>query len=94
MKKVARFDIHRNVVCQPSNISSSIVLPSKPLRVAILLNEEDFLRTKEMRHHKNAFIDDYLHDWDWVHGKLRYYSHAVATGEKVDLLVVYEFEKE
>lgn len=39
------------------------------------------------RHHVNAFLEDYVHDWTWRAGRLHYGSRAVPG--KVWLLLEY-----
>lgn len=41
-------------------------------------------------HHHNAFLEDYLHDWNWRNGELRYGSRV--TSGRVWLLLEYEQE--
>jgi hypothetical protein len=31
-------------------------------------------------HHHNAFLEDYIHDWNHTNGNFRYYSRAMDSG--------------
>jgi hypothetical protein len=39
-------------------------------------------------HHKNAFVEDYVHDWNWRDGKFRYFSRILDG--RVWLLLEHE----
>jgi hypothetical protein len=41
------------------------------------------------QHNVNAFLEDYVHDWEWANGKLRYYSRVVGAQDGVWLLLEY-----
>lgn len=32
------------------------------------------------KHHENAFLEDYVHDWGHARGEFSYYSRAVESG--------------
>ena len=83
-----RYEILRGVRCDSTKVAAH--LPEKPVRVAVLLNPEEFDKTKEMTHWRNVFIDERLHDWDWNNGNFYYYSHAMERGAVADILIVYE----
>jgi hypothetical protein len=86
--KAIRYEILRDVV---SSSRVSMPLTEKPVRVATLINEPDFLeRGGEMMHNKNVFLEDRFHDWDWKDGKFTYYTRIA---EKADVLIVYEIIK-
>lgn len=67
-----------------------IPLPQKPVRVATLVNEAEFLREHLLIHHKTVFLEDRMHDWDWQDGQFRYYTRIA---ERADVLVVYALEE-
>ena len=65
----------------------------KPLRVALILDEDAFQRSGfVIDHQRTLFLDDRVHDWDWQKGLFFYYGHAVAPGEIRDVIVVYEMQ--
>ena len=84
MLKALRFEILRDITASGL---LSIPLAEKPVRVATIINEQSFLENQFLIHHKNVFLEDYIHDWNWQDGKFRYYTR-VAT--KADVLLVYE----
>ena len=94
MKKfyVNRYEILRGVTV--SSFAVAATLKEKPVRVARLLREREFVETLEFSHWENVFIDERVHDWDWdaTTGEFRYYSHCAGVGETVDVLLVYEIE--
>jgi hypothetical protein len=71
-----------------------VPLDRKPKRVWTLYQAhgEDDLPELPMRpqHGFNAFLEDFVHDWNWRNGMFRYYSR-VSQGEQWLLL---EFEDE
>lgn len=86
--KALRYKILRGI---EANGRKSVPLDEKPIRVATIINEKDFLeRDGEMLHNKNMFMEDRFHDWDWHDGKFSYYTRVA---EKADVLVVYELSK-
>lgn len=86
MLQALRFEILRAL---PSNCRVSTPLAEKPLRVATVIDEEDFLLTKTLAHNRNVFIEERFHDWDHVKGRFTYYSRVATVA---DVLVVYELE--
>lgn len=82
-----RYEILRGVRCDSTKVAAH--LPEKPARVTVLLDPEEFDKTKEMTHWRNVFIDERLHDWDWNNGAF-YYSHTMEKGAVADVLIVYE----
>lgn len=90
MKRAKSFEILRGV--HPTGLARCNVQPqAKPVRVAVLLNEEEFRRSGyELDHLATVFLDDRFHDWDWLDGKFYYFGHGVAPGELCDVLIIYE----
>lgn len=39
---------------------------------------------------EGIFLEDKIHDWNVVNGKLNYYSRIVGQGDKVKILIDYE----
>lgn len=64
----------------------------KPDRVWTLYLEEDETKVPELPivpvHRTNAFMEDYIHDWDWTAGVFRYRSRI--TEDPVWVLLEYE----
>jgi len=58
--------------------------------VWLLLNETEFTATQEAVHHRNAFPDDLMHDWNQKGDALRYHAHSSAQGDVVDIIVFFE----
>ena len=90
MKRAKSFEILRGV--HPTGLARCNVQPqTKPVRVAVLLNDEEFQRSGcELDHNRTVFFDDRGHDWDWRDESFWYYGHGVAPGELCDILVIYE----
>lgn len=88
MLKAKRFEILRGLA--PSG-RVAIPLAEKPVRVATIIDEALFDATKVLSHNKSVFLEDRVHDWDWVDGKFSYYSRVA---DRADVLVVYELEDE
>lgn len=45
------------------------------------------LKDVKPRHHKNAFLEDRMHDWFIHQGELRYGAHSSEVGETVTILI-------
>jgi len=58
--------------------------------VWLLLNEADFTAKYEAVHHRNAFLDDVMHDWNQKGNALRYHAHSSEQGDVVDIIVFFE----
>ncbi|VWB08611.1 hypothetical protein BLA6863_00226 [Burkholderia lata] len=58
--------------------------------VWLLLNEADFTAAQEAIHHRNAFLDDQMHDWNQKGDALRYHAHSSARGDVVDIIIFFE----
>jgi hypothetical protein len=86
MLKAIEYEILRGV---KASGMIKIPLPRQPVRVATLINEEEFNRDQFMVHHKSVFLEDKMHDWDWRAGEFRYYTRIA---EEADVLVVYKIE--
>jgi hypothetical protein len=85
--KATRYKILRGI---EANSRKQILLTEKPIRVATLIDEQNFLdRDGEMVHNQNVFLEDRTHDWDWRDGKFSYYTRIA---EVADVLLVYELE--
>lgn len=82
--KALRYEILRGV---EANGRKSVPLAEKPVRVATIIDEKDFLLSGEMKHNQNVFLEDRVHDWSWTDGKFSYYSRVAA---RADVVVVYE----
>lgn len=66
----------------------SHALERKPLKVATLLDEEQFNRNGNgLLHNRTVFLEDQMHDWAWENGRFRYFSRFAG---EADVLVVYE----
>lgn len=68
-----------------------VPMARKPHRVWLVLDKDDLVAYGP-RHHRNAFLEDKLHDWDWRDGQFTYHAHTSERGETVELYVVYEQE--
>lgn len=63
-------------------------VPKKPLRIATLIDEKAFIESgHKLIHNKTVFLEDFMHDWNWVDGKFRYYTRITDHG--ADVLLVY-----
>ena len=62
-------------------------LARQPVRVATLIDEEEFLKDKLLVHNRTVFLEDRFHDWDYSQGQFTYYSRVAQVA---DVLVVYE----
>ena len=87
MLKAIEYEILRNV---EANGRIKIPLQRQPVRVATLLDEEEFLKDKLMRHNRTVFLEDRTHDWDWRNGNFTYYTRIAM---QADVLIAYEVEK-
>lgn len=66
----------------------SHALERKPLKVATLLDEEQFNRNGHgLLHNRTVFLEDQMHDWAWENGRFRYFSRVAG---EADVLIVYE----
>ncbi len=52
----------------------------RPKRLWTILGQEKPILPMIPSHGVNAFLEDYIHDWDIVNGKLQYYSR-ISEGE-------------
>lgn len=86
MLKAIDYEILRNI---EANGRKKIPLARKPVRVATLINEDDFLLDQLMIHNQTVFLEDRFHDWDWQNGQLTYYTRIAQVA---DVLVVYELK--
>jgi hypothetical protein len=92
MLKALRYEILRGITasCQISHPMKEV-----PVRVATLIDEENFLQDQIMTHNKNVFLEDRMHDWDHSVkngvGQFRYYTRIA---EAADVLVVYEVDSD
>ena len=86
MLKATRYEILRGV---EANGRKAIPLVEKPVKVATIINEQEFLKDGVLKHNHNVFLEDRFHDWDWNDGKFTYYTRVA---EKADVLIVYEME--
>jgi hypothetical protein len=68
-----------SLVCDPVPYAGK-----KPSKVWTLFMEEDPDKKPELPYHpahlQNAFIEDWLHDWDLVGGMFKYYSRVSEGG--------------
>lgn len=87
MFKATDYEILRGV---RSGCLKKIPLARRPLRVATLLNEAEFERTKLLVHRRTIFFEDQMHDWSWANGNFRFFARA---GDVNDVLVVYAEEE-
>ena len=68
----------------------SLALERKPLKVATLLDEEQFNRNGHgLLHNHTVFLEDQMHDWAWENGRFRYFSRVAG---EADVLIVYELD--
>lgn len=89
---ITDFEILRNVM--PSGLVAVDCPRGAPLRVMTLLDEEDFLKYRAPIHHRNVFMEDHVHDWNFAGGKLRYYSRVRTHSDKGnDVLLIYAVEE-
>ena len=76
---------------------NTISVPKKPDRVWTLFRPPEGWPEEGPRlpivpvHHHNAFLEDYVHDWNWRDGIMRYYSRV--TIGRVWLLLEYKTEE-
>lgn len=88
MIQATDYEILRDVV---ASIAVKRPMDRMPKRVAVLLNEAEFKRSKGVLDHLNSvFLDDRNHDWLWKDGFFHYFSHAVHVGGKADVVIAYE----
>lgn len=86
MIKATDFQILRGLT---ASCRIKVPLERKPIRVATLIDEAEFLKEHLIVHHRTVFIEDRVHDWDWQDGFFRYYTRVA---EAADVLVVYAEE--
>ena len=71
----------------------TLALSEKPFRVWTLYLE-GYGKTPTLpivpQHHVNAFLEDYVHDWNWHSGKFVYFSRVAR--DRVWILVEYADE--
>ena len=69
----------------------ALELPERPSRVWTLYEYEDENTPPELpyapQHMRNAFLEDFMHDWTWRNGQFRYFSRV--TRGRVWLLLEY-----
>lgn len=69
----------------------AVDLPEKPTKVWSLYHHTDEASPPDLpftpTHMRNAFLEDYVHDWNWNGGKFRYFSRVTAG--RVWLLLEY-----
>ncbi|MDP2780480.1 hypothetical protein [Devosia sp.] len=66
----------------------SLALERKPIKVATLLDEEQFNHNGHgLLHNRTVFLEDQMHDWAWENGRFRYFSRVAGVA---DVLIVYE----
>lgn len=81
------FEILRNI---KSSGLIKIPMARKPVRVATLINESEFVaRGHKLTHHSSVFLEDRFHDWNWTDGFFIYCAHSVEVGGFADVVVVY-----
>ena len=70
----------------------AVAVEEKPSRVWTLYEETDPDREPELPirpvHLRGAFLEDYVHDWNWKDGQMRYYTRVMPG--RVWLLLEYE----
>lgn len=93
MKLATKYEILRGV--SPTSHIPCVTQPSaKPLRIAYLIDEAEFIRSGgKLHHHASVFLEDSMHDWMWREGKFYYFGHAMGIGEVGDIVVVFEEEE-
>ena len=93
MKRATRYEILRGV--SPTSRTPCIAQPSsKPVRIAFLIDEAQFVASGGLlEHHKTIFLEDALHDWMVKDGKFYYYGHAMGVEETGDIVAVLEMEE-
>lgn len=69
------------------NRAKPIALKDKPKRIWTLFGEKSPELPFVPVHNVNAFLEDFVHDWNWAGGKLRYYSRV--TDRPVWILLEY-----
>lgn len=87
MLKATDFEILRGI--RPGRTHPPTPLARKPLRVALLLNEDMFTATHLLIHRVTVYLEDEMHDWSWSDGMFRYCSTLTDKG---DLVIVYANE--
>ena len=104
MKIAKRFELFPAVASDP-RVRIKARSKEVPLMVAVVLDWDRVILTREIKHHETVFIDDRFHDWDFDKeaGELRYYSHALPSAimaescgddvERMPIIVIYEFEQ-
>ena len=85
--KATDFEILRGV---EANGRIALGINRKPVRVATLLDEKEFLDGHFLVHNRTVFLEDRVHDWTWIDGKFRYYSRIA---QRADVVVVYAEER-
>jgi hypothetical protein len=87
MLRATDFIILRKVVSDP-RINLSV--EREPIAVATLMNEKRFIETKgALIQRDTIFIEDKIHDWNWIDGKFRYFSRVVGVS---DIVLIYAQE--
>lgn len=91
MIKALRYEILRGL---EANGRKWVPMAEKPVRVATLLNEADFLEDQVLRHNRSVFLEDANHDWQhrFVDGQGRF-SYYTRIASIADVLVVYEEDR-
>jgi hypothetical protein len=69
-------------------IQRRVEMAKKPDRVWTVLVQEPEIPFEPV-HFENAFLEDYVHDWDWRNGWFRYYGCARGEHEDVTIFVEY-----
>ncbi|MFY2658213.1 hypothetical protein ACOTC5_29890 [Achromobacter xylosoxidans] len=81
------YDILRGLA---ANCRVCVPLERKPVRVATLLKETQFVESGgALVHHHTVFLEDKTHDWDWDDGTFRYYTRVA---QKADVVVAYQVQ--
>lgn len=84
-----RFGEKGTRICRPALPTA---VAERPSRVWTLFRECDESSVPSLPivpvHRVNAFMEDYVHDWDWNSGTFRYYSRI--TDEPVWILLEYK----
>lgn len=66
----------------------SYPMERKPVRVWLVLDKEHLIKFGP-QHHRNAFLEDKIHDWDWFGGRFSWYGHSAEPSSECELYIMY-----
>ena len=83
------FEILHGIIATPAQ-PCAVQPRQKPRRIAVLLNEEQFLHDHALHHGRSVWLEDRVHDWEFKNGALFYYGHATTPGHTANLVAIYQ----